>query len=577
MGRASLPLGLLCLTLFACTNDPPAGEDGGSSETGGTGTGTDASTETGVLDMGTLEDMGTPEVGDHLRFVAAGSYSSVLVALDLDDPLNVPSPEYVVATGTGIAGMFGPTPSGTQAVTHEGQADQLHLNPTGELSLSPLLSLETFWIDSLWFAGDGSDALLSVSPEPGMPPGQLLWATYDDQGELMGSFDITPPIQPGGVVSTLGRSPDSSHAAIIIDAEPDSTWEIWLLPFEPEPGMAELIDQVVLQGIPPLNVPDFLWVHVDDQRIAYRREVLPMIRRPVAVPLNDPEAAPINLVPGLDHVYSIVWSDDSARMVVTTGGSGSYHDLNLVDLDGPTSAGAPILLTEPGIPALLDANLPMGRTAPGHGFDAMNRVWYAYATSNQGDAPVAGITLVTVEGGMVVDRLELADVPPGMEIGDIFFDPQAQLLGYRVQAPGESWICYVDLTAAQPTWIRVDQEFDHSELDPTVNATYGWSADGSRIAVTGVQLMGPILHTAEIGDPSGATTAIPLPDVLLPQGVNLTKRPEVSPKGEQVMLWYTSQAEYTGLIHAPTDGSGQARVVLGLMHTLVHSTYMTTP
>jgi len=90
-----------------------------------------------------------------------------------------------------------------------------------------------------------------------------------------------------------------------------------------------------------------------------------------------------------------------------------------------------------------------------------------------------------------------------------------------------------------------------------------------------VQAGQTLVHVAEIGDPSGTTVAIQLPDVESMPGFALNHRPQVSPKGEQLVVWFTSQAGLDGLIHAPTDGSTTTgQVVLAPQYALSGGTYM---
>src|SRR5690606_27499287 len=140
--------------------------------------------------------------------------------------------------------------------------------------------------------------------------------------------------------------------------------------------------------------------------------------------------------------------------------------------------------TEPNSLARENVQPVGGEPIVGHGLDALGRAWYVYRNTQLGSD---GLGLVTGSDGAVSQRLELAEVPSGGEIADVVFDPQLQLLGYRVQSGSESWINYVDLSGDRPASIRVNQNFQHSDAEPEDHARFGWSADGSRIAVVGVQ------------------------------------------------------------------------------------------
>lgn len=567
MDRVAQSLILACITVVACKGDPEDGLDTwntGEPTTGmttgplDTETSADTETETGT-------DTGVPDVYPGLRFVAAGSApasGSVVLALDLDDPLSVPPPEYL-STGDDVAALFGPTPFDTEIVVHDGEVDQLRLHGDGEFKFSALALQEGHWLESAWFGDGGANALISTAPAVDAAPNLLLWVEYVD-GKVLNSFDITPPLQVGGGVYVPGVNPASTHAAILIDAEPDSTWEIYLLPLDPEPGLAELVDQLDLTGLAPTTVPDFLSLHIDDQRIAYRRETLPNIRRPVGVPLSDPEASPVQLVPGLDHVYTIAWSDDSTQMLVTMGGGDGYRELTVIEFIGPTEALEPVLVTYPSEPAKQTA----------HGFDAKDRIWYAYTDTMLPDPVSVGISLVTVTDGVVSDRVELAPILPGSNIENVQFDPQGQLLAWRVQNGDLSTVQYVDLSVDDPITLPVSQEFEYSELTPEDNADFGWSLDLSTIAVVGMQGGQAMLHVSELGDFGGITVPIELPTVEDTPGAILNHRPMVSPAGDQVLLWYGTPGGLTGLVHAPADGSAAGQVVVQLQHALAGGTYM---
>ncbi|PRQ00570.1 hypothetical protein [Enhygromyxa salina] len=576
MARASLSSLLFCVTVAACSDnsnvDESLGYSGPSPTSSDTDTNpdTDTSTDTSSTDE---TETGDPEDLEPLRYIAAGSEDSVLVSLHLDDPHDVPEPEYV-ANGTGLAGLFGATPFGAEAVTHDGDIYQLQLDPLGVFKLSPLVQQDGNWLHSMWFGDEGANALMSVTADPYVGPDLLLWVSYDADGKLTSSFDITPPLDPGGSVLVLGRSPDSSYAAVLIDVEPNDVWQLYLLPLHPQLSESIFIDHLTFEGVPANNVPAFMFTHIDDQRLVYREEIEVNVLSPLGVSLADPTAAPVNLAPSLGHISSIVFSDDNTRMLVSTNGANGYRELRLIEFTGPTTVGLPTLITEPGAPAMTNLLLPDGPTTIGHGFDAQGRIWYAYTNTMLSEPTTVGIALVTFEDGMVVERLELADNPPGTEFEEITFDADLQLLGYRSQTSNLSYINYVDLSADQPVEVRIDQALGYFDATPTDNASYGWSADGSRIAIAGVQGGANKLYVAEIGDPTGATVAIELPDVESAQGITLAHRPSVSPNGDQVILWYGTQTGLTGLIHGATDGSAPAEVVLGLQNTLHSGTYL---
>jgi hypothetical protein len=572
MARASLSFLLTCLTVAACSDnsnvDESLGYTGPNSTSSGTDTSADTESSEATDTSATESETGEPEDLEHLRYIAAGSYDSVVVAIDLDDPQDVPNPEHV-ATGTALAGVFGPTPWGAEAVTHDGDIYQLALDAAGVFKLTPLVQQDGNWLHSLWFGDEGANALISVGPDPNQGPNMLVWASYDANGKLTSSFDITPPLDPDGAAIALARSPDSGFAAVLIDVEPNDVWQLYLLPLHPQLSESIFIDHLTFEGVPANNVPAFMFTHLDDQRLVYREEVEVNVLSPLGVSLADPTAPPVNLAPSLGHISSIVFSDDNTQMLVTTNGANGFRELRLIELTGPTSFGLPRLITEPGKLAMTNLLLPGGPTTVGHGFDAQGRIWYAY-----GNGAAVGISLVTVEDGMVVDRVELADNPAGTEFEDISFDPKLQLLAYRSQTTNLSYINYVDLSAVIPTEIRIDQAFGYSDMTPDDNASYGWSADGSRIVVTGIQNGPTKLYVAELGDPSGATAPIELVDVESSQGITLAHRPYVSPTGDQVILWYGTQTGLTGLVHAPLDGSAPAQVVLGLQNALQSGAYL---
>jgi hypothetical protein len=563
--------------LVACGDPPADGLDtwGEPTSTGTSTSGTtgDPDTETGVAtetDTGET-DTGDDEPFDGLRFVAAASNSAVILGVDLDDPANILPPEYV-SNGAGSAALLGPTPWGAEAVIHGVEVDQLRVSGSGEMQLSSLSVFESPWIEDLWFDSAGANAIATVSPstDPSVTPNQLWWMTYDENGHLTGSYDITPPLQDGGAIFVPGRTDD--FATILIDAEPDGVWEIYLLALSPEPGAAEQIDQIDLTGIPGVSVPTFLSLHIDDQRIAYRREVNPDVWRPVAVALDDPEASPLNLIVGFEHTYSIVWSEDGNRMLFTKGGESPYRELMMADFNGPLDANQEFALTEPGELALLDSLPPLTREAPGHGIDAQGRIWYAHESDPVLETVGISLAIVPFNGGLS-DRVLLTDTPPGAVIGQIIWDADTQLLGYRTDSGGQSFVSYIDLAADQPVAIRVDQDFEYFVDEPERNASVGWSAGRTHVAVAGIQGGSSTLHVTELGDPAGATLELALPDLSAEPGATVEHRPLLSPDGDRIMLWFGTDS-LRGLIHTPTDGSVPATIVVPLQHQLSSGTYI---
>lgn len=555
---------LIFITVTACSTPEAGGLDTAYTSPISTesesGDPDDSETET---ETGTdTEDI----IEDPLWFVAAGSFESVLLGINLADPHAVPEPEYL-ASGDGIAALFGPTPFGSEVVTHDGNIDQLQLTAEGTLSLAPLAEQQGNWISNIWFGDEGANALVTLSPDSISGPNMLLWVRYSQSGAVTGSFDLTPPKDRTGHVMILDRSPDSRWAAAAVDIHGNGVWDLYLLPIDVDPGATVHVDHLILTGIPPMDVRDFLSLHLDDQRVVYRREALPMISRPVAVGLDNPDAAPVELGPNLPHIYSITPADDNSRLLVTTGGKAGYRELRLIELDGPTSALPPLTLTESNLLARENS-----RSAHGHGFDALGRIHYVHG--NTSATASVGISLVTVSNGAVAERLEIADIPANATIDEVRFDPQTQLLGHRVQSGTQSWISYIDLSEAQPVAIRVDANFEHDADKPENHANYEWSADGRHIAVIGVQQGRARLHVAEIGDSSGATVKLELPDVEATPGYIVDHRASVSPDGEQLMIWYGTQAGRKGLIHAITDGSAAARVVVPPHHSLSGGAYL---
>lgn len=541
-----------------------------STSTSGESEDTDESTDESETESETGPD--EPQ-GEPLRYVVAASQDSVVLALVLDDPHDIP-PAEIVASGDGLAGLFGLTPFGTEALTHDGKIQQLRLTAERELELSPLVTQDGNWLTGLWFGDEGANALVSPSADPLSGSHTLLWVRYDQSGKIISSADITPYDPPIGFVSILARSPNSRWALAAVDAQPNGSWDLHLIPIDPSPGAATHVGSADLGGVPPISISGFLSVHLDDQRLVFRHEQLPEIYRPVAVNLDNPSGR-VDLGPNLPHIYSISAArGDASRLLVTTGGVGGYRQLRYIELDGPTSAQPPLVITEPDKPALENGQSALGVTSHGHGIDVHGRAWYVYRNNALPQLGSIGIALVTVVDGAVAERLELAGLPPAAEVEEVFFDPEHQLLGFRIASGNLSSINYVDLSEEQPTTIRVDPDFEHSASTPGDHARYGWSADGSRLAIVGVQQGQTVLHVAEIGDVAGATVKIELPEVERTLGYTLDHRPHLSQNGEQLMLWYGTPAGLAGLIHAPTNGSAGGRVVLAPQYALSSAAFL---
>ncbi len=540
---------------------------------------TDSTTETDTqseesTEESTSTETGEPEPHASLRYLVNTTEDALLLGINLDDPLAVPEPDTLIS-GEGVTGLFGPTPFESEIVVHDGQVDQLRLSDIGDYDFLPLAVQDALWMDRVYFGAgvDGANAILTIGQEPFGVNQQLLWVEYDSSGQVTGSQDYTPPLETNGAVLVLDRSPDGRHAAVLVDAELDSLWHIYVLNLDPQPNVATYIDVLDLTGLPPTSVGNFIWLHLDNERIVYRKEGQPGVFRPLAVELGDPDTNRINLTPALGHISSLVWSPDQTRVLVTTGGNNGYRELWLVDMLSPTMAAPPLRISEPGKDALVNTQGVIDFATLGHGFDEFGRIWYAYADSLANPVSV-GINLVVVVDGEVIQRSDLTETAPGLEIEAVSFDAKLQLLGYRAQSGNLSSINYVDMTAAPAVSVRLDQDFDHSTITPVDSAGFAWSADGSHISVVGLQNATAGLYTAELGDGSGATVAVTLPDVESAAGITLDHMPRVSPTGEQVILWYAAQDGRKGLVHAPTDGSGEGQVVLGLQHSLRAGTYI---
>ena len=494
--------------------------------------------------------------------------------------LNLPLPrgsgddDYMRALDTALAHIAA---FGTDVVVHDSNTDQISVTPDGVFDFEPLAENDAGWISSIWFGEDhindsiAYNALISTSPTPYAAPHNLYWTVYSEDGTLLDTFDFTPPLEDDGACIVVGRSPDGRAASIIIDAELDGIWNIWVLPLDP-PGDATQIENHLLPGLPAINASTFLWAHMDNQRVSYRKELLPNIFRPVAVDLSDLDANPRNIGPTLPHVYSIVWSDDDTTFVASSEGANDFRVLHYVRMEGPTDYTPPIQITEDAELGLTKLLLPNGGPAtPGHGFDAKGRVWYAF--NQNGGTEATGMMLASVSSLDVVTRKRLGGSDVNTVIDDIVFDAQHQILAYRVEGATTSWVNYVDLSADDPRTIRVNQNFTFAMDEPDHSPRFGFSGDGRTIAVAGIQSNLPVVHVAQVGDPSGNTIEIAVPDVERNSGAILDFQPRVAPNGDQLLLWYRSQTSAAGLIHAPTDGT-PAEIVLTLQHPLIDGVFI---
>jgi hypothetical protein len=544
-----------------------------------TSTGTDTA-ESPEEESTDTDESGTEETGDDpatyegLRYLVTATDDALMLGIDLDDPLDVPEPT-VLLSGDGASTMFGPTPHGGEIVVHDGVIDQLHLRATKDYDFTPLAAQPASWLDHAWFGADGANAIMAVGQQVMGATQQLLWVTYDDDGDLDGSTDITPPISPNGAVLVPDIGTDLRNAAVLVDVELDSIWELYALNLDPQPNVATYIDVIDLAGLPPSSVGDFVWVDVHPNRISYRKELLPGIFRSVAVRLDDPDVNRVVLTPSLSHISSMMWSPDQTRLLVSAGGDTGYRELFLIDVLDTTLPQPPVRLTLDGNDARVNTQGKIDFATIGHGFDNQGRVWFAYTDSMLAEPANVGVNLVTVFDGAVIQRIDLVEPYPGLEVDEVFFDEKLQLLGFRAQSSsfGGS-VYYVDLNEAQYSIVQLDQSFATDELVPHDDVNYGWSEDGSRIVVVGVQDAMTTLHVAEIGDTSGATTEITLPMVETAPGIVLDHKPRVSPNGEQVILWYSAQDGRDGLVHAPLDGSAEGQVVLGLQQSLGAGTFL---
>lgn len=579
--RLSFPYGLslvsLGVLLVGCVNG-----EGSSLDTYNTSMSTSTATDTGEspeeestdTDESGTDETGEPEPYEGLRYLVTASDDALMLGINLDDPQDVPEPQ-VLVSGDGTTTMFGPTPHGGEIVVHDGVIDQLRLRSTADYDFTALAAQEAAWLDHAWFGAEAANAIMSIGLQVMGATNQLLWVTYDDDGDVLGSTDITPPIDANGAVLVPDISTDLRHAAVLVDVELDSIWQLYALNLDPEPNVATYIDQLDLVGLPPNSVDDFIWLDVHPNRISYRKELQPGIFSPVAVALDDPDITRVNLAPSLNHVSTMMWSPDQTRLLVSAGGDAGYRELFLIDVLDGNLPQTPLRITEPGHDARVNTQSTVDFATLGHGFDNLGRVWYAYTDSMLSEPASVGVNLVVVFEGEVIQRVDLIEPYPGLEIGEVVFDANLQLLGFRGQSSSFGGaIHYVDLSEAQFTITQMDTSFAYDELVPFDDVNYAWSTDGRRIVAVGVQDAMTTLHVAEIGDPTGATVEITLPEVESAPGIVIDHKPRISPDGEQVILWYSVQDGRDGLIHAPLDGSAEGSVVLSLQQSLSAGTYL---
>lgn len=569
---------LLGVALVGCVNGEGSSLDTYNTSMS-TSTGTD-SAESPQESSTDTDESGTEETGEDpgpyegLRYLVTASDDALMLGINLDDPLDVPEPT-VLLSGAGTTTMFGPTPHGGEIVAHDGVIDQLRLRETKDYDFTALTAVPGNWLDNAWFGADASNAIMALGQEIWGATQQLLWVVYNDDGDALSSTDITPPIDANGAVLVPDIGTDLRNAAVLVDVELDDVWQIYALNLDPAPNVATYIDQLDLAGLPSTSVGDFIWLDVHPNRISYRKELLPGIFRPVAVRLDDPDVNRVNLAPSLSHISSMMWSPDQTRLLVSAGGETGYRELFLIDVLETTLAQPPVRVTLAGNDARVNTQSTVDFATLGHGFDIQGRVWYAYTDSNLAEPSSVGVNLVTVFDGEVIQRVDLIEPYPGLEVDEVEFNSDLQLLGFRAQSTsfGGS-IYYVDLSEAQYSIVQIDQSFTHDELLPDDDVNYAWSADGRRIVAVGVQDGMTTLHVSEIGDSLGTTLEVTLPAVESAPGIVLDHKPRVSPNGEQVILWYSAQDGRDGLVHAPLDGSAEGQVVLGLQQSLSAGTYL---
>ena len=519
-------------------------------------------------------ETGDPEPQDSMRYLVTADDGSRLLGLTLDDPAAIPDAQSLIS-GEGVITLFGKTPFDGEIVSHDGRLDQLRVDGNGNYEFSAIAEQAASWLDHIFFGADAANAILAVGPTTPSATNQLLWVTYDDTGAVTSSTDITPPIDANGSVVIPDIGTDNRYAAILVDTELDSTWQLYALNLDPQPNVATYIDQLPLLGLPPTSVSNFVWLDIHPNRISYRKESMPGEFQPFAVALDDPDTNRVNLAPSLSHISSMMWSPDQTRLLVSAAGSPGYRQLWLIDVIGDTDAQTPVKVTEVGNDARVNTSGTIDFATIGHGFDNLGRIWYAYTDSNSPEPISVGVNLVVVVDGMIIQRVDLIEPYPGLEIDEVYFDKNLQRLGFRAQSTsfGGS-IRHVDLSQAQYQIVTMEQSFTHDDLLPMDDVDYTWSEDGSRIVMVGVQDGVTTIHVGDMSDPLGASVPIMLPTVETAPGIVIDHKPRVSPDGEHVILWYSAQDGRTGLIHAPLDGSGEGQVVLGLAQSLDAGTFL---
>lgn len=559
---------VVLLVLAACKDDPlPNNYTTGVAETE---SGDEIGSEEEDGSSSESSETGEPEPYVGVRYVVTGTAGALMLGVNLDDPSDVPDAQTIIS-GDIPVGLFETTPFGTQIVTHDDRLDQLLLTENGNYDFKPLVSQDAQWLDRIYFGPEGNDALATISPTAFGAANQLIWVEYDADHGIVISDDITPPIEANGAVLVLGRNPADTASAVLVDVELDAFWDLYALRLTPNPTAATFVDTIELAGLPPTSVSNYLWLHIDDTRMVYRREGEPGIFRPLAVDLAADPVQRVNLTPDLGHISSLVWSPDATRLLVTTGGVPGYRELWLVEMLGPTDALDPLRISESGENALVATQVDIDLARIGHGIDASNRIWYAFGDGTD----TLGLDLVSVTDG-VIDRSVLRASIPGHSISEVFWDAEHQLLAWREQSNALAGIEYVDLSNPNPFVLRVAVDLDAfpDELD---NARFAWSRDASTLVIVGVQAGVTKLFVSDLSDQSGTALEIPLPDVEASMGITIHHEPHVSADGKHVILWYEAQDGRDGLIYAPTDGSMPGEVVLGLQQELREGAFLQYP
>ena len=243
---------VLLLVLAGCKDEPPSNnyttgvadtesgdEIGSESDTSGSSS---ESTETGEPE---------PYVG--VRYVVTGTAGALMLGVNLDDPSDVPDAQTIIS-GEIPVGLFETTPFGTQIVTHDDRLDQLSLTENGNYDFQPLVSQDAQWLDRIYFGPEGTDAIATISPTAFGAANQLIWAEYDAEQGILGSYDITPPIEANGAVLVLGRNPADTATAVLVDVELDAFWDLYSL------ALATLINRAGTMFLP------FLVLYMTEKR-----------------------------------------------------------------------------------------------------------------------------------------------------------------------------------------------------------------------------------------------------------------------------------------------------------------------